>query len=98
MTMIPRLISLFALAVLASNTFAQAPLGSSTSHTIGNITYATYETPRGQVTASYQKIGNFEYGSYSNGATSTTQQIGMFRYTDYREPRRSQYVPTYRRR
>lgn len=92
---------MFALAVLASNTFAQDPLASSTSYTIGNITYATYETPRGRVTASYQKIGNFEYGTYSNGATSTTHQIGRFRYTDYREPSRwtpSQYVPTYRRR
>lgn len=89
------------ISMTACQLFAQDPFVIGSSQTIGSFTYATYETQQGPVTASYQRIGNFEYGYFSNGATSTAHQIGRFRYTDYREPARwtpSQYVPAYRRR
>jgi hypothetical protein len=81
---------------------AQDPMAITLFPT-GNISYGTYETPRGQVTATYQRIGRFEFGQYGDGANSTSYQIGRFRYTDFTPPRdfRSSspyYVPTYRRR
>jgi hypothetical protein len=47
------------------------------------FTYGTYKTSSGEVgSVSYNRVGRFTYGYFSDGSRSTTTQVGRRIYTD----------------
>ena len=47
------------------------------------FTYGTYTTSSGEVgSVSYNRVGRFSYGYFSDGSRSTTTQVGRRVYTD----------------